>query len=279
MLPVVPPLPAAGQNQVMDKDTQNTAQAAAQNIPRTAVVTGAGSGIGRATAQAFLAAGYQVVLAGRRETQLQDTAAGHPAALVVPTDVTVPDDVERLFAAAAGTFGRVDVLFNNAGVFGPTGSIDELSMEDWNRTLAVNITGTMLCAAAAVRHMKAQTPRGGRIINNGSVSAHTPRPLSAAYTATKHAVAGLSKSIDLDGRPFGITCGQIDIGNAATELLSGISSGQGGALQANGTTAVEPSFPVEEAAAAVLFMASAPASANVRSLVITASGMPFGGRG
>lgn len=271
-------LRTAGQNQVMDKDTHNIPPGAAGATPRTAVVTGAGSGIGRATAQAFLAAGYRVVLAGRREAELQETAAGHPEALVVPTDVTVPDDVERLFAAAAGTFGRVDVLFNNAGVFGPTGSIDELSIEDWNRTLAVNVTGTMLCAAVAVRHMKAQTPRGGRIINNGSISAHTPRPLSAAYTATKHAVTGLTKSIDLDGRPYGITCGQIDIGNAATELLSGISSGQG-ALQANGTTSVEPSFPVEEAAAAVLFMASAPASANVRSLVVTASGMPFGGRG
>ncbi|MDK1326402.1 SDR family oxidoreductase [Arthrobacter sp. zg-Y1143] len=246
--------------------------------PRTAVVTGAGSGIGRAAARAFLADGFQVVLAGRRETELRETADGSPRALVVPTDVTVPDDVERLFAAAVGAFGRVDVLFNNAGTFGPTGSIDELSLEDWNRTLAVNVTGTMLCTAVAVRHMKAQSPQGGRIINNGSISAHTPRPLSAAYTATKHAVTGLTKSIDLDGRPFGITCGQIDIGNAATELLSGIGGGQG-ALQANGTRAQEPCFPAEEAAAAVLFMASAPASANVRSLVLTAAGMPFGGRG
>ena len=247
-------------------------------LPRTAVITGAGSGIGRATARAFLAAGFSVVLAGRREAELQETAGGHPAALVVPADVTVPDDVERLFALTAGTFGRVDVLFNNAGTFGPTGSIDELSLEDWNRTLAVNVTGTMLCTAAAVRHMKAQQPQGGRIINNGSISAHTPRPCSAAYTATKHAVTGLTKSVDLDGRPFGITCGQIDIGNAATELLSGIGGGQG-ALQANGTRAQEPAFPAEEAAAAVLFMASAPASANVRSLVVTAAGMPFGGRG
>ncbi|UWX96982.1 SDR family oxidoreductase [Arthrobacter zhaoxinii] len=247
-------------------------------MPRTAVITGAGSGIGRATARAFLAAGFRVALAGRREAELRETAAGSASALVVPTDVTLPDDVERLFAAAAGAFGRVDVLFNNAGTFGPTGSIDELSVEDWNRTLAVNVTGTMLCSAAAVRHMKAQTPQGGRIINNGSISAHTPRPLSAAYTATKHAVTGLTKAIDLDGRPFGISCGQIDIGNAATELLTGIGGGPG-ALQANGTRAVEPSFPAGEAAAAVLFMASAPASANVRSLVVTAAGMPFGGRG
>ena len=247
-------------------------------IRPTAVITGAGSGIGRATARAFLGAGFHVALAGRREAELRESAAGSPDALVVPTDVTVPDDVERLFAAVIGAFGRVDVLFNNAGTFGPTGSVDEISVEDWNQTLAVNLTGTMLCAAAAVRHMKAQSPQGGRIINNGSISAYTPRPLSAAYTATKHAVTGLTKSIDLDGRPFGITCGQIDIGNAATDLLSGITGGQG-ARQANGTTAVEPSFPVEEAAAAVLFMASAPASANVRSLVVTASGMPFGGRG
>ncbi|MCC9204342.1 SDR family oxidoreductase [Arthrobacter sp. zg-Y769] len=256
----------------MDKQTPSP------EAPRTAVITGAGSGIGRATARAFLAAGFRVVLAGRREAELRETADGSEAALVVPTDVTLPDDVERLFAAAVGTFGRVDVLFNNAGTFGPTGSIDELTVEDWNRTLAVNVTGTMLCSAAAVRHMKAQSPQGGRIINNGSISAHTPRPLSAAYTATKHAVTGLTKAIDLDGRPFGITCGQIDIGNAATDLLTGIGGGQG-ALQADGTRAVEPSFPAAEAAAAVLFMASAPASANVRSLVVTAAGMPFGGRG
>ncbi|MCQ1994174.1 SDR family oxidoreductase [Arthrobacter sp. zg-Y1171] len=258
----------------MDNQTRSTETPP----PLTAVITGAGSGIGRATARAFLSAGFRVVLAGRREAELQETAAGSEAALVVPADITVPDDVERLFAAAVGAFGRIDVLFNNAGTFGPTGSIDELSIEDWNRTLAVNVTGTMLCAAAAVRHMKAQSPHGGRIINNGSVSAHTPRPLSAAYTATKHAVTGLTKAIDLDGRPFGITCGQIDIGNAATDLLAGIGGGQG-ALQANGTRAEEPSFPAEEAAAAVLFMASAPASANVRSLLVTAAGMPFGGRG
>lgn len=260
-------------------ETSNRVAAAGHTgPPRTAVITGAGSGIGRATARAFLSAGFRVVLAGRRAPELEETAAGHREALVVPADVTVPDDVERLFATAAGTFGRVDVLFNNAGTFGPTGSVDELSLEDWNRTLAVNLTGTMLCSAAAVRHMKAQSPQGGRIINNGSVSAHTPRPMSAAYTATKHAVTGLTKSIDLDGRPFGIACGQIDIGNASTELLGGIGGSQG-ALQADGTRLREPSFPVEDAAAAVLFMASAPAAANVRSLVVTAAGMPFGGRG
>ena len=232
----------------------------------------------RATARAFLDAGYRVVLAGRREAELQATAAGRPGTLVVAADVTRPDDVAHLFAAAANTFGRVDVLFNNAGTFGPTGGVDEISVEDWNRTVAVNLTGSMLCAAAAVRQMKAQEPRGGRIINNGSVSAHSPRPLSVAYTTTKHAITGLTKSIDLDGRPFGISCGQIDIGNTATELLSGIG-GSAGALQANGTRLVEPTFDVRDAARTVLYMAQLPAAATVHSVVITAAGMPFQGRG
>ncbi|UPO76447.1 SDR family oxidoreductase [Arthrobacter sp. Helios] len=247
------------------------------NNSRTAVITGAGSGIGRATARAFLAAGWQVALAGRREEALVETAEANPRALVVPADVTRPDDVERLFSAAASAFGRVDVLFNNAGSFGPAGSVDEISLSDWNSTLAVNLTGTMLCAAAAMRQMKRQEPRGGRIINNGSVSAIAPRPLAAAYTATKHAVTGLTKSIDLDGRSFGISCAQIDIGNAATGLLDGITNG--GALQPDGSRRVEPTFPVEEAARTVLFMAGLPASANPGSVVLTAAGMPFLGRG
>ncbi|MBD8042562.1 SDR family oxidoreductase [Arthrobacter sp. Sa2BUA2] len=247
------------------------------NISRTAVITGAGSGIGRATARAFLAAGWQVALAGRREEALVETAAGDPHALVVPADVTRPDDVEHLFSAAAEAFGRVDVLFNNAGSFGPAGSVDEISLADWNNTIAVNLTGTMLCAAAAMRQMKRQDPQGGRIINNGSVSAIAPRPLAAAYTATKHAVTGLTKSIDLDGRNYGISCAQIDIGNAATELLGGITSG--GALQPDGSRRVEPSFPVEDAARTVLFMAELPAAANPGSVVLTAAGMPFLGRG
>ncbi|MGO4472207.1 SDR family oxidoreductase [Arthrobacter sp. M-10] len=246
--------------------------------PRVAVVTGAGSGIGRAVARLLLAEGYRVALAGRREAQLLETAGGHPEALAVPCDVTVPDDVARLFAAARERWGRVDVLFNNAGIFGPSGGVDEISVADWNATLAINVTGSMLCAAAAVRTMKSQEPQGGRIINNGSISAHSPRPLSVAYTVSKHAMSGLTKSIELDGRPFGITCGQIDIGNTRTEIMDTIGVGSG-ALQADGSRRVEPMFPVEDAARAVLMMANMPASANVGSMVVTAAGMPFVGRG
>jgi NAD(P)-dependent dehydrogenase (short-subunit alcohol dehydrogenase family) len=246
--------------------------------PRVAVVTGAGSGIGRAVARLLLAEGYRVALAGRREAQLLETADGHPEALVVPCDVTVPDDVARLFAAARQRWGRVDVLFNNAGIFGPAGGVDEISVTDWDATLAVNVTGSMLCAAEAVRTMKSQEPQGGRIINNGSISAHSPRPLSVAYTVSKHAMSGLTKSIELDGRPYGITCGQIDIGNTRTEIMDTIGVGSG-ALQADGSRRVEPMFPVEDAARAVLMMANMPASANVGSVVVTAAGMPFVGRG
>ncbi|MEE2570340.1 SDR family oxidoreductase [Pseudarthrobacter sp. J64] len=246
--------------------------------PRVAVVTGAGSGIGRAVARLMLAEGYRVVLAGRREDALAETADGDPHALVVPCDVTVPDDVERLFAAALQQWGRVDVLFNNAGVFGPAGSVDEISVADWNAVVAVNLTGSMLCAAAAVRAMKAQSPQGGRIINNGSISAHSPRPRTVAYAVTKHAMTGLTKSIELDGRGFGITCGQIDIGNTATDIMDTIGVGEG-ALQADGSRKVEPTFPVADAARAVLLMAGMPASASVGSLVVTAAGMPFVGRG
>ena len=245
---------------------------------RVAVVTGAGSGIGRAVARLMLADGYRVALAGRRETQLLETAAGHAQALAVPCDVTVPDDVERLFAAVVRRWGRVDVLFNNAGVFGPAASVDEISVADWDATVAVNLTGSMLCAAAAVRAMKAQQPQGGRIINNGSIAAHSPRPRTVAYTVTKHAMTGLTKSIELDGRGFGITCGQIDIGNTATELMDTIGAGSG-AVQADGSRKVEPTFPVDDAARAVLLMAGMPPSASVGSLVITAAGMPFIGRG
>ena len=245
---------------------------------RVAVVTGAGSGIGRAVARLMLAEGYRVVLAGRREEPLRETAAGHRQALAVPCDVTVPDDVERLFAAALGQWERVDVLFNNAGVFGPAASVDEITMEDWDATVAVNLTGSLLCAAAAVRAMKAQSPQGGRIINNGSIAAHSPRPRTVAYTVTKHAITGLTKSIDLDGRGFGITCGQIDIGNAATDLMEEIGVGSGVA-QADGSLRAEPTFAVQDAARAVLLMAGMPASANVGSLVVTAAGMPFIGRG
>jgi NAD(P)-dependent dehydrogenase (short-subunit alcohol dehydrogenase family) len=201
---------------------------------------------------------------------------------VVPCDVTVPADVERLFANAVEAFGRVDVLFNNAGTFGPSGDVGEVDPAAWESTVAVNLTGSFLCAAAAFRAMKAQEPRGGRIINNGSISAHSPRPRSVAYTATKHAITGLTKSIELDGRPWGITCGQIDIGNTRTELVEQLNYTVGvgeGALQADGSRRVEPTFAVEEAAAAVAFMASLPAEASVGSLLITAAGMPFVGRG
>ena len=245
---------------------------------RVAVVTGAGSGIGRAVARLMLAEGYRVVLAGRREAPLQETAAGHAQAFVVACDITVPEDVERLFAAARGRWDRVDVLFNNAGVFGPAASVDEISLADWDATVAVNLTGSMLCAAAAVRAMKEQSPQGARIINNGSIAAHSPRPRTVAYTVTKHAMTGLTKSIELDGRDFGITCGQIDIGNAATELMDTIGVGSG-ALQADGSRRVEPTFPVADAARAVLLMAGMPASASVGSVLITATGMPFIGRG
>jgi NAD(P)-dependent dehydrogenase (short-subunit alcohol dehydrogenase family) len=245
---------------------------------KISVVTGAGSGIGRAVARLMLEEGFRVVLAGRRKAQLLETAAGHAQALAVPCDVTDAKDVERLFSAAIAQWGRVDVLFNNAGVFGPAASVDEISLADWEATLAVNLSGSMLCAAAAVRTMKAQSPQGGRIINNGSIAAHSPRPRTVAYTVTKHGLTGLTKSIDLDGRNFGITCGQIDIGNTATELMDQIGVGSG-AVQADGSRKVEQTFPVEDAARAVLLMAAMPASANVASLTVTASGMPFIGRG
>lgn len=243
-----------------------------------AVVTGAGSGIGRAVARAMLDAGFRVVLAGRRPDALAESAQRHPLALTVPTDVTVPEQVQRLFDATVARWGRVDVLFNNAGVFPPAAAVDEVDLSDWNQALAVNLTSAMLCSAAAVRVMKAQAPSGGRIINNGSISAHAPRPRSVAYTATKHAMTGLTKSIDLDGRSHGISCGQIDIGNAATALLAGAGVGSG-ALQPDGSRRVEPTFDVAEAAKAVLLMAQLPPSANVGSMVLTAAGMPFIGRG
>ncbi|MEO3941825.1 SDR family oxidoreductase [Paenarthrobacter nicotinovorans] len=246
--------------------------------PRVAVVTGAGSGIGRAVARLMLAEGYRVALAGRRGAQLLETAGRHPEALAVPCDVTAPDDVARLFGEVRQRWGRVDVLFNNAGIFGPAGDVGEISVEEWEATLRVNVTGSMLCAAEAVRTMKAQEPQGGRIINNGSISAHSPRPRSVAYTVTKHAMTGLTKSIELDGREFGITCGQIDIGNTRTEIMDTIGVGSG-ALQADGSRKVEPMFPVDDAARVVLMMANMPASASVGSVVVTAAGMPFVGRG
>jgi NAD(P)-dependent dehydrogenase (short-subunit alcohol dehydrogenase family) len=245
-----------------------------------AVVTGAGSGLGRCIARALLAAGWQVAAAGRREQALRDTlasaAAPAGAGLAVPTDVTVPESVAGLFAAVRQRWQRVDLLVNNAGTFGPPGAVDEISLPGWQQAVATNLTGAFLCAHHAVRLMKAQEPRGGRIINNGSISAHTPRPGSAAYTATKHAITGLTKSISLDGRAFGIACGQIDVGNAATEMTAQMSRGM---PQANGTVVAEPTFDAQHVAAAVLYMASLPLDANVQFLTITATTMPFIGRG
>ncbi|MGE5135107.1 MAG: SDR family oxidoreductase [Gemmatimonadota bacterium] len=245
-----------------------------------AVVTGAGSGLGRVITHALLGAGWRVAAAGRRAGALRETLdqAGAPAgsALAVPTDVTATASVAALFAAVGREWGRVDLLVNNAGVFGPAGAVDEISPADWEQTVATNLTGAFLCAHHAVRMMKAQSPRGGRIINNGSISAHSPRPGTAAYTATKHALTGLTKSISLDGRPFDIACGQIDIGNAATDMTRHMSHG---AAQADGSVRPEPTFDARHVAAAVVSMASLPLAANVQFMTITATKMPFIGRG
>jgi NAD(P)-dependent dehydrogenase (short-subunit alcohol dehydrogenase family) len=245
------------------------------NAP-VAVVTGAGSGIGRTVARALLDAGYRVALAGRREDALRDTAAGSDEALPMPTDVTHPDSVAALFEAVRARWARLDLLFNNAGTFGPGGLPDEVPVEQWLACVDTNLTGSFLCAREAFRLMRHQDPAGGRIINNGSVSAHAPRPGSAAYTSTKHAITGLTKSLSLDGRPFNIACGQIDIGNAATEMTSRMAEG---VPQADGTLKPEPTFDVRRVAEAVLFMAGLPLEANVQFLTLAATGMPWIGRG
>ena len=244
-----------------------------------AVVTGAGSGIGREVARVLLGAGWRVALAGRRADRLRETASATASAgeaLVAPADVTSAESVAALFDTVRDRWGRVDLLVNNAGIAAPAGDLDEISVDDWQRVVGTNLTGAFLCARQAVRLMKTQTPRGGRIINNGSISAHSPRPGSAAYTATKHAITGLTKSISLDGRAHDIACGQIDIGNAATELTSGFAAGM---PQANGSVRAEPTFEVRHVADAVLYMASLPLDANVQFLTITATKMPFIGRG
>jgi NAD(P)-dependent dehydrogenase (short-subunit alcohol dehydrogenase family) len=245
-----------------------------------AIVTGAGSGIGRAAALALLREGHSVVLAGRHSESLQQsiTAAGHDGAraLAVVADVSDPASVRTLFERTKERFGRLDLLFNNAGIGAPAIPLEDLTVEQWRRVVDVNLTGAFLCTQAAFRLMKEQQPRGGRIINNGSISAHTPRPHSAPYTATKHAITGLTRSTALDGRRYDIACGQIDIGNAATEMTARMKSG---VLQASGQTAVEPTMDVENVARAVVYMASLPLDANVLFMTVMATQMPFVGRG
>lgn len=247
---------------------------------KTAIVTGAGSGIGRETALALLREGYSVSLAGRREEKLRETIdraeeAGSRA-LAVPTDVADPASVRALFARTKEAFGRLDLLFNNAGTGAPPVLLEDLPYEQWKKVVDINLTGMFLCTQEAFRIMKSQTPMGGRIINNGSISAHAPRPNSAPYTATKHAVTGLTKSTALDGRKYDIACGQIDIGNAATEMMQQVKKG---VLQADGRISPEPTMDVEQVAQAVLFMARLPLDANALFLTVMATKMPFVGRG
>ncbi len=247
---------------------------------KVALITGAGSGIGRAVSIRLHEAGYAVVLAGRRAAELQKTAAAmttqNDQVLVIQTDVADQTSVQAAFAATREKFGRLDVLFNNAGTFAVGTPIEDIALADWRRVVDVNLTGAFLCAQEAIRMMKSQTPKGGRIINNGSISATTPRPLSAPYTATKHAITGLTKSISLDGRAHNIACSQIDIGNAATEFTAKMATG---VLQANGDTASEPRMDVAHVADAVLYMANLPLDANVQFMTLMATAMPFVGRG
>jgi NAD(P)-dependent dehydrogenase (short-subunit alcohol dehydrogenase family) len=247
---------------------------------KVAIVTGAGSGIGRAVSLALLNAGWAVALAGRRAALLEETAAlaaeAESRALPHATDVADPESVLALFEATKARFGRLDLLFNNAGTGAPPVPLEELSVEQWRRVVDVNLTGAFLCTQAAFRQMKDQDPRGGRIINNGSISAHVPRPRSVAYTATKHAITGLTRSTSLDGRAYGIACGQIDIGNAGTEMTRAMSRC---VMQADGSIATEPVMDVAAVAAAVLYMAGLPLEANVQFMTVMATQMPFIGRG
>jgi NAD(P)-dependent dehydrogenase (short-subunit alcohol dehydrogenase family) len=249
-------------------------------VPKIAMVTGAGSGIGKHVAIALAQNGYAVVLAGRRAELLEATAlevrqAGSQT-LVVPTDVGDPGSVRELFAKTRNTFGRLDLLFNNAGISGRARPLEDLTYEEWKSVVDTNLTGTFLCTQEAFKIMKSQEPRGGRIINNGSISAHSPRPNSAPYTATKHGVTGLTKATSLDGRKYDIACGQIDIGNAATEMVERMKKG---VPQANGTIAVEPTMDPVDVARAVVYMASLPLDANVQFMTVMATKMPLIGRG
>jgi len=247
---------------------------------KCAVVTGAGTGIGKAAATALLQNGYRVAFAGRRREPLQaaiaEAKAASGQALAIPTNVADPASVAALFAEVKAKFGRLDVLFNNAGVGAPGVNMEELTFEQWKNVVDINLTGVFLCTQEAIRIMKDQSPRGGRIINNGSISAHAPRPNSAPYTATKHAVSGLTKSTSLDGRKYDIACSQIDIGNAHTDLAARMANG---VPQANGQIAVEPLMDVAHVASAVVYMASLPLDANVQFMTIMATKMPFVGRG
>jgi NAD(P)-dependent dehydrogenase (short-subunit alcohol dehydrogenase family) len=245
-------------------------------MTRTILVTGASSGIGRAVAERFLAEGWNVGLLARRKELLEEVAGNHPNAAAVAADVADWSSVEAAFSAVAARFGRIDALFNNAGISRPAGLIDEIPLQDWLDTVNVNLTGMFLCARAAFAQMRRQSPQGGRIINNGSISAHAPRPGSVAYTATKHGVTGLTKTLALDGRPFGISAGQIDIGNAVSAMGSKMA---GGVPQADGSIKPEPLMPVSDVATAVLAMASLPPETNVLTMTVMATNMPFVGRG
>ena len=250
------------------------------DVKKVAIVTGAGSGVGEASALALLADGYHVSLAGRRKDQLERVAqaagANTSRALVVPTDVVDPGSIRNLFARTKEAFGRLDLLFNNAGIGAPAIPMEDLTLEQWKAVVDTNLTGCFICTQEAIKIMKDQTPRGGRIINNGSISAHAPRPNSVAYTSTKHAITGLTKSTSLDGRKYDIACGQIDIGNALTPLAARMSQG---VPQANGTVAPEPLFDVKHVADAVVAMARLPLDTNVQFMTIMATKMPFVGRG
>jgi NAD(P)-dependent dehydrogenase (short-subunit alcohol dehydrogenase family) len=251
-------------------------------LQRVAVVTGAGTGIGKAVALSLMREGYAAVLAGRRKEKLQETAGEGSStgakSLVVPTDVSDPHSIKSLFAKTKEIFGRLDLLFNNAGIGAPAVPLEELPYETWQKVVATNLTGMFLCTQEAIKIMKAQDPRGGRIINNGSISAYAPRPRSVAYTATKHAVTGLTKSTSLDCRGYDIACGQIDIGNAATPLTERMAQGQG-VMQADGRMAMEPRMQADDVGRAVAYMANLPLNTNVLFMTVMANLMPFVGRG
>jgi short-subunit dehydrogenase len=252
----------------------------AQVNQKVALVTGAGAGIGKAAAKALLQGGYQIVLTGRKLDKLQkaitDIGGSTDNCLAVACDVGIPSQVKQLFTALKDRFHRIDVLFNNAGMGAPAIPMEDLSYEQWMNVVNTNLCGAFLCSQEAIRMMKAQSPQGGRIINNGSISAHTPRPLSAPYTSTKHAITGLTKTIALDGRPFNIACGQIDIGNAATEMTERMAAG---IIQADHSTKVEPRMDVDHVGQAVLHMAQLPLESNILNMTIMATNMPFVGRG